>query len=199
MLELPDLRDSNKLCGVQIGIVEVVYLNDFIIFLGVRYCTNFRYFAVSDLSASPVCTLRVWHCVCECTVGNIFTDVPIISRWLKELLVLPFMISNNKKLTIGNYTYLDGELHVRLSIACNAIITHLCNDNDYTKVAFLCTPTDCHVIPKAAYEAAKENYNNRTLFQSLFGGLLGEWWWCCSCNPCRSCLTGHLLFFCSQD
>jgi hypothetical protein len=44
-------------------------------------------------------------------------------------------------------------------------------------VAFLCTPTDCHVIPKAAYEAAKENYNNRTLFQSLFGGLLGEWWW----------------------
>jgi hypothetical protein len=108
---------------------------------------------------------------------NIFTDVPIISRWLKELLVLPFMISNNKKLTIGNYTYLDGELHVRLSIACNAIITHLCNDNDYTKVAFLCTPTDCHVIPKAAYDAAKENYNNRTLFQSLFGGLLGEWWW----------------------
>ena len=48
------LRDSNKLCGVQIGIVEVVYLNDFIIFLGVRYCTNFRYFAVhvSDLSAT---------------------------------------------------------------------------------------------------------------------------------------------------
>ena len=31
LLELPDLRDSNKLCGVQIGIVEVVYLNDCII------------------------------------------------------------------------------------------------------------------------------------------------------------------------
>ena len=31
LLELPDLRDSNKLCGVQIGIVEVVYLNDLFI------------------------------------------------------------------------------------------------------------------------------------------------------------------------
>ena len=31
LLELPELRDFNKLCGVQIGIVEVVYLNDCII------------------------------------------------------------------------------------------------------------------------------------------------------------------------
>ena len=31
LLELPDLRDSNKLCGVQIGIVEVIYLNDLFI------------------------------------------------------------------------------------------------------------------------------------------------------------------------
>ena len=31
LLELPELRDFNKLCGVQIGIVEVVYLNDLFI------------------------------------------------------------------------------------------------------------------------------------------------------------------------
>ena len=36
LLELPDLCDSSKLCGLQIGIVEVVYSNDYIIFLGVR-------------------------------------------------------------------------------------------------------------------------------------------------------------------
>ena len=31
LFELPDLRDSSKPCGLQIGIVEVVYLNDCII------------------------------------------------------------------------------------------------------------------------------------------------------------------------
>ena len=66
------------------------------------------------------------------------------------------LIVNLKKMTIGNYTYLDGELHVRLSIACNCLITHLCNDNENTKVAFLCTPTDCHLIPKEAYLAGEK-------------------------------------------
>jgi hypothetical protein len=101
----------------------------------------------------------------------------MISRWLRELLHLKWnqahLIIDRQKLTIGNYLYWDGEVHVRLSVAANTIITHLCNDNDYTKVAFLCTPTDCHLIPKEAYDAAAKNYENSTLFQRLFGSLLG--------------------------
>ena len=66
LLELPDLRDSNKLCGVQIGIVEVVYLNDWVLFfLGVRFLTNFRFFSASDLSASQILhTTRYMYMTC---------------------------------------------------------------------------------------------------------------------------------------
>lgn len=68
-------------------------------------------------------------------------------------------IAPGKSLTIGNYTYLDGDLHVKLSLAADAIIMHMRQRrNNDVSIAFLCTPTDIHAIPDAAYRAAKENY-----------------------------------------
>ena len=62
------------------------------------------------------------------------------------------------KCTVGNYTYLDGDLHVKLSLCSDAIISGLIKANgSKTSVAFLCTPTDLHVIPDEAYNAAKAN------------------------------------------
>ena len=61
-------------------------------------------------------------------------------------------------LVVGNYTYLDSDMHVKLSIAADAVIKGLCEADNKTKIAFLCTPTDIHVITDAAHKEAGKNY-----------------------------------------
>ena len=104
---------------------------------------------------------------------NLLTQVPMIARWFKALMNDGLVPASGNNLTVGNYTYLDGELHVRLAVACNFLIDALCDVNTECKIAFLCTPPDCHLIPEAAFNAAQENYANAPLWQKMFAGLLG--------------------------
>ena len=67
-------------------------------------------------------------------------------------------IAPGKSLTVGNYTYLDGDLHVKLSLAADAVIKGLCESRKGTCVAFLCTPTDIHIINDQSHAAATENF-----------------------------------------
>jgi len=123
---------------------------------------------------------------------NLLTDTPEIGDWIKNvrlcvcvcifLQLIPFQHSPHSKqyktkiqvreqykkpITVGNYTYLDGGLHVQLAIACDAIIeTAIGNDKD-CGVAFLCTPTDCHPITEDAYDAAKSARAKQPFWQSL--------------------------------
>ena len=84
--------------------------------------------------------------------ANLLECTPEICAWLQT-------VCPGKDLTVGNYTYLDGALHVQLSIGCDAIIEGLCKGRGTgTSIAFLCTPTDLHVIPKEAHQAAETNY-----------------------------------------
>jgi len=92
--------------------------------------------------------------------ANLLNDTPRIANWLCGL-------KYDTPVTIGNYTYLDGALHVQLSVACDAIISRLCKAHKDTSIAFLCTPTDCHVIPDQAKEEMKKNYNNSPLWIKL--------------------------------
>lgn len=94
------------------------------------------------------------------------TDEEVIQHVGCNLIEQPAQILNflsdiakGKPLTIGNYTYLDGDLHVKLSLAADAIIKHmrLRRPNDVA-AAFLCTPTDIHAVPDAAHRAAVKNY-----------------------------------------
>jgi len=82
---------------------------------------------------------------------NLMEQPAQILNWLKT--VLP-----GQALTVGNYTYLDGDMHVKLSLAADGIIKHLFESRKDTSVAFLCTPTDIHVTTDAAHKAATENY-----------------------------------------
>jgi hypothetical protein len=76
-------------------------------------------------------------------------------NWLLEVAkTLP----KGAKLCIGNYTYLDGALHVKLALAADVIIDALRKDFPQTSVAFLCTPTDIHVCPEEANQAAEKNW-----------------------------------------
>ena len=102
----------------------------------------------------------------KCSGANILEQAPELCSWIQT-------VRPDKEFTVGNYTYLDGELHVRLSIAADSIIETLCRTRKTTKIAFLCTPTDIHVIPQEANEAAKKNAANSPLYQKIVSALPG--------------------------
>lgn len=86
--------------------------------------------------------------------ANLTEQTGEIAAWLKS-------VAPGKRLTVGNYTYLDGDLHVKLSLAADAVIAAVCEARKDTAVAFLCTPTDIHFIPDEAHKAALKNYGFR--------------------------------------
>jgi hypothetical protein len=89
---------------------------------------------------------------CGCNLTESPAD---ILNWL----LLPAVSGARKeRITIGNYTYLDGDLHVLLSLCADAVIKGLIDaKGPAVTVAFLCTPTDLHVISEDAYKAAQAN------------------------------------------
>jgi Protein tyrosine phosphatase-like protein, PTPLA len=82
---------------------------------------------------------------------NLFTDTPKIRDWLVDLYP-------GKAFSVGCYAYLNGALHVQVSLAMDAICRDLCTQRKNTSLAYLCTPTDFHLIPKDAYDAQVANY-----------------------------------------
>jgi len=78
-----------------------------------------------------------------------------IANWLCEWQkTLP----PSAKVVIGNYTYLDGELHVKLALCADYCIQRLRKARPSTAVAFLCTPTDIHVRSNESDAAARKGY-----------------------------------------
>lgn len=96
--------------------------------------------------------------------ANLLDKTPEICNWLKT-------VCPGKDLIIGNYTYLDGALHVQLSVGCDAIMKGVCAERKGTAIAFLCTPTDLHVIPKEAHDAAIDNYKSYPWWLQLVASL----------------------------
>lgn len=82
---------------------------------------------------------------------NLMEQPAEILNWLSE-------VAPGKPLTVGNYTYLDGDLHVKLSLAADGIMKYLRQRRRDVSLAFLCTPTDIHAVPEAAHRAAVANY-----------------------------------------
>ncbi|KAL1507615.1 hypothetical protein AB1Y20_007234 [Prymnesium parvum] len=80
-----------------------------------------------------------------------------IANWLCEWQKT---IPSTAKVIIGNYTYLDGELHVKLALCSDYCIKRLRAARPSTGVAFLCTPTDIHVCTDASDQAARANYGS---------------------------------------
>jgi len=117
--------------------------------------------------SKPQHTISTDDDLCSCAGANLLTKTPEIANWLES-------VHAGKQLTIGNYTYLDGALHVQLSLACDAIMERICEKRKDTAIAFLCTPTDCHNIPADAYEAAKRNYAAAPSWQKFLEKVMGK-------------------------
>lgn len=98
---------------------------------------------------------------------NLFTDTPRIRDWVMN-------IYPKQKLTIGSYAYLNGALHVQVSLAMDAICKDL-SEKRSANLAYLCTPTDLHVVTKEAHDASVEQFKNysRKLY-CIFMRLVGR-------------------------
>lgn len=83
--------------------------------------------------------------------SNLITQTPEIRNWLQK--VYP-----DKPLIVGCYVYLDGEAHVKVVLACDAIMKGM-SESRKAGLAFLCTPTDAHVIT-----GTQHKYINYLLF-----------------------------------
>ena len=99
---------------------------------------------------------------------NLFTETPLIRDWLVDLYP-------GKPFTVGSYAYLNGALHVQVSLAMDAICRDLCERRKGTSLVYLCTPTDLHLIPKEAHDAALSNYKDYSkrpfcMLMKLLGG-----------------------------
>jgi len=97
---------------------------------------------------------------------NLFTQTPEINNWLQT-------VHPGKPLVVGGYAYLDGALHVKVALAMDAIMDSLTTKRKDVSLGFLCTPTDCHMIPQEAWEAANDHFKKAPWWQKLIHSLGG--------------------------
>lgn len=97
-------------------------------------------------------TLKTDEEIFESAGCNLFTDTPMIRDWLVDLYP-------NKPFTVGSYAYLNGALHVQVSLAMDGICRDLSEKRKNVSLAYLCTPTDLHLIPEEAYQASVQAYD----------------------------------------
>lgn len=92
--------------------------------------------------------------------ADLLTEVPEIADWLGGL---------DGRLVLGNYLYADGGTHVRLSVAADLLGTRVAADRPDTGLAFLATPTDVFVVPRAAVEQSTQAYTGRSATAKVLG------------------------------
>ena len=117
---------------------------------------------------------------------NLFTQTPEVRNWLLS-------VEPGKKLAVGGYAYIPGEQFPRVALAMDAIIKAL-TEKRKAAVAFLCTPTDVHLVPYAAHAASKSNLKKAPMWQQACTSLSGGKW----CKPQAKKLTtagGETLYY----
>jgi len=98
--------------------------------------------------------------------ANLLTQTPIIRNWLLSFLSR----YPHHRFVIGSYAYLNGAKHVQVSLAMDAIVQSIQLKYPYqTSLAYLCTPTDLHIMNNEAYHASCNQYNlyNQKLYCQL--------------------------------
>ena len=88
--------------------------------------------------------------------ANLLTQIPEIAQWLVQF---------PQKLDLAAIAYLDGEKHVRVSMAMDSIMQYVSEHKADTSLMFMCTPTDVYAVPKEVAEAAQEKFKSRSQLQ----------------------------------
>lgn len=94
--------------------------------------------------------------------ADLMVDAPELLAWLKGAIA-----QTGKPPVVGMYTYLDSDAHVRVSIACDAIMKELAPAGSPAVLAYIQTPSLAYDIPEATYAASRD------LFAHSWLGYLG--------------------------
>lgn len=84
---------------------------------------------------------------------NLLTQTPEIAQWLAQ---------NPNTLDLAAIAYLDGEKHVRVSMAMDSIMSYVSAQKPDSSLMYMCTPTDVYAVPKEVIQAATEKYQSRS-------------------------------------
>lgn len=90
--------------------------------------------------------------------ANLLTQTPEIAQWLTQF---------EQQLDLAAIAYLDGEKHVRVAMAMDAIMQAVSGQKADTSLMFMCTPTDVYAVPADVVQASKDKYQQRSKAQQL--------------------------------
>ncbi|WP_347460744.1 hypothetical protein ABEF79_11635 [Acinetobacter sp. ANC 7454] len=89
--------------------------------------------------------------------ANLLTQIPEIAQWL---------IQFKQDLDLAAIAYLDGEKHVRVSMAMDAIMSYVSEQKANTSLMYMCTPTDVYAVPAEVVQAAQSKYQQLSKLES---------------------------------
>ncbi|QXW25317.1 hypothetical protein KXJ74_13490 [Acinetobacter johnsonii] len=90
--------------------------------------------------------------------ANLLTQIPEIAQWL---------VKNEHQLDLAAIAYLDGEKHVRVSMAMDAIMQYVSAQKADTSLMYMCTPTDVYAVPEEVINASADKFTQRSKAQQL--------------------------------
>jgi hypothetical protein len=90
--------------------------------------------------------------------ADLVRQTPELLGWLAGL---------DGPLTLGQYVYADGAMHVRTSVAVDALTSALLAARSDVSLAFLATPTDAFVVPEEVVAGSRERYEQRSGLRRL--------------------------------
>ncbi|MBU3846431.1 MAG: hypothetical protein H9855_05590 [Candidatus Acinetobacter avistercoris] len=90
--------------------------------------------------------------------ANLLTQTPEIAQWLMK---------QNHALDLAAIAYLDGEKHVRVSMAMDSIMQYVSQHKPDSSLMYMCTPTDVYAVPFEVIEASEENFKARSRSEKL--------------------------------
>ena len=88
--------------------------------------------------------------------ADLLTQAPEVRTWLAGI---------GRPFTLGNYVYADGPLHVRVSLAIDAIAADLVGSGHELMMAWLATPTDVFAVPLEAVEESRRRWRSAGLWR----------------------------------
>lgn len=90
--------------------------------------------------------------------ADLLTQTPEIAEWLARM---------PQPLDVACIAYADGERHLRVSLAMDAVAVTLCAAEPRTSLAFMATPTDVFAVPQALAQAVMAEYAARGAVKRL--------------------------------
>lgn len=103
-------------------------------------------------STTPIAVLK------EKLGANLLSQTPEIAKWLTQI---------DQPLDLAAIAYLDGEKHVRVSMAMDSIMHYVSEHKTDTSLMYMCTPTDVYAVPEEVIHASADKFKQRSKAQRI--------------------------------